>query len=140
MRRVTRPGGTVAAAVWDYAGEMTLLRRFWDAAVALDPAAAELDEGRCMPFCTPETLGELWSSVGLDDVRVSEAVVGAAYEGFEDLWRPLESGVAPTGRYATSLSDEGRAALKAELRRRLDVDDRPFRLTARAWLVTGRAA
>ena len=39
MRRVTRPGGTVTAAVWDYAGEMTLLRRFWDAAVALDPAA-----------------------------------------------------------------------------------------------------
>jgi SAM-dependent methyltransferase len=27
MRRVTRPGGTVAAAVWDYAGEMTILRR-----------------------------------------------------------------------------------------------------------------
>src|SRR5918997_972832 len=51
MRRVTRPGGTVAAAVWDYAGEMTLLRRFWDAAVAVDPAAGRRDEGRCMPYC-----------------------------------------------------------------------------------------
>jgi SAM-dependent methyltransferase len=139
MRRVTRPGGMVAAAVWDYAGEMTLLRRFWDAAVSLDPAAEELDEGRCMPFCTPETLGELWGAAGLEDVRVSEAVVGAAYDDFEDLWRPLESGVAPTGRYAMSLPDEGRAQLKAELRRRLDGDDAPFRLTARAWLVSGRA-
>ena len=71
MRRVTRPGGTVAAAVWDYAGEMTLLRRFWDAAVALDPAAADRDEGRTMPFCTPEELGELWSTAGLADVSVS---------------------------------------------------------------------
>ena len=60
MRRVTRPGGTVAAAVWDYAGEMTLLRRFWDAAVALEPDAADLDEGRCMPYCTPDALGDLW--------------------------------------------------------------------------------
>jgi SAM-dependent methyltransferase len=55
MRRVTRPGGTVAAAVWDYAGEMTLLRRFWDAVVALDPVAAERDEGRSMAFCTPRS-------------------------------------------------------------------------------------
>jgi SAM-dependent methyltransferase len=140
MRRVTRPGGTVAGAVWDYAGEMTLLRRFWDAAVALDPAAEELDEGRCMPYCTPETLGGLWSAAGLDEVRVSEAVVSAGYDDFEDLWRPLESGVAPTGRYAMSLPEEGRAALNAELRRRLDVGDEPFRLSARAWIVTGRAA
>jgi SAM-dependent methyltransferase len=136
MRRVTRPGGTVAAAVWDYAGDMTLLRRFWDAAVALDPAAEALDE-KHMPYCTPETLAELWS--GLDDVKVTDAVVSAPYDDFDDLWRPLESGVAPTGRYATSLSDDGRAALKAELRRRLGAGDEPFRLTARAWVVTGRA-
>jgi hypothetical protein len=44
MRRVTRPGGTVTGAVWDYA-EMTFLRRFWDAAVALDPSAEQRDEG-----------------------------------------------------------------------------------------------
>jgi SAM-dependent methyltransferase len=56
MGRVTRPGGVVAAAVWDYAGEMTLLRRFWDAAVSLDPDAADRDEGRSMPYCSPEEL------------------------------------------------------------------------------------
>jgi SAM-dependent methyltransferase len=64
MRRVTRPGGKVAAAVWDYAGEMTLLRGFWDAAVALDPGPKELDEGVSMPFCTPDELGELLSGAG----------------------------------------------------------------------------
>jgi SAM-dependent methyltransferase len=138
MRRVTRPGGTVAAAVWDYAGGMTLLRRFWDAAVALDPSAAERDEGRSMPFCTPEELGGLWAEAGLADVDVRPAVVSAAYDGFEDLWRPLELGVAPSGAYVTSLAPERRAALKQELRGRLDAGDEPFRLDARAWMATGR--
>ncbi len=138
MRRVTRPGGAVSAAVWDYAGEMTLLRRFWDAAVALDPSAAELDEGRCMPYCTPAELGALWASAGLADVHVSEAVVIAGYAGFEDLWRPLEAGVGPSGAYVAALTSERRAALASELARRLDAGDRPFRLTARAWIATGR--
>jgi SAM-dependent methyltransferase len=138
MRRVTRPGGTVAAAVWDYAGEMTLLRRFWDAVVAVDPSAAGRDEGRSMPFCTPGELGDLWSTVGLDEVDVGPVVVSAGYEGFEDLWQPLETGVGPAGAYVASSPPERRNALKDELRRRLDVEDAPFRLTARAWVVTGR--
>ena len=138
LQRVTRPGGTVAAAVWDYAGEMTLLRRFWDAAVALDRAAADRDEGRCMPYCTPDELGELWSAAGLAGVQVSAAVVSAGYDDFEDLWRPLELGVGPSGAYASSLPPEPRTALKEELRRRLEVPGDPFRLTARAWIATGR--
>ena len=138
MRRVTRDGGMVAAAVWDYAGEMTILRRFWDAVVALDPAAEELDEGRSMPYCTPESLGALWTAAGLRDVRVEPAVVGARYEGFGDLWAPLELGVAPSGAYVASLPAPARESLKAELRARLGVGDEPFRLTARAWVVTGR--
>jgi SAM-dependent methyltransferase len=137
MCRVTRAGGTVAAAVWDYAGEMTLLRRFWDAAIALDPAATELDEGASMPFCTPDELGALLSGAGLARVDVAPAVVSAGYDGFEDLWRPLELGVGPSGAYVAGLSSERRAAFKQELRRRLGVGDEPFRLEARAWIATG---
>ena len=139
MQRVTRPGGTVAAAVWDYAGEMTLLRHFWDAAVALDQSVADRDEGRCMPFCTPAELGELWSAAGVADVEVAPVVVAAGYEDYEDLWRPLELGVAPSGAYAASLAPDRRAALKEELRQRLGIGDGSFRLDARAWVVTGRA-
>jgi len=138
MQRVTRPGGVVAAAVWDYAGEMTLLRRFWDAAVALDAGAADRDEGRSMPCCTPDELGALWTAANLADVRVAPAVVSASYDGFEDLWEPLERGVGPAGAYASSLPPARRAALGAELRDRLGVADDPFRLTARAWIATGR--
>jgi SAM-dependent methyltransferase len=138
MRRVTRPGGAVAAAVWDYAGEMILLRRFWDAAIAVDPAAESRDEGRAMPFCTPGALGALWEDTGLDDVRVSAAVVSAGYRDFEDLWEPLELGVGPSGAFVTALSPGPRGRFKAELRRRLGAGEEPFRLTARAWIATGR--
>jgi SAM-dependent methyltransferase len=138
MRRVTRSGGTVASAVWDYADGMTLLRRFWDAAVALDPAAASLDEGVAMPFCRPDELEELWRGAGLQDVETSERVVEADYSGFDDLWQPLESGVGPSGAYAAALAPERRTRLREELRRRLDAGDEPFRLTARAWCVVGR--
>lgn len=137
MVRVTKPGGTVGAAVWDYAGEMTLLRAFWDAAAALDPAAAERDEGRSMPCCTPHELEALWTGAGLSGVRVAPVSVSAGYDDFEDLWEPLESGIGPAGAYAAALPPERRAALKAELGRRLDMGDGPFRLSARAWIVVG---
>jgi hypothetical protein len=64
--------------------------------------------------------------------------VSASYTGFEDLWAPLERGVAPSGAYTVSLAPERRAALKEELRSRLGAGDEPFELTARAWVATGR--
>ena len=137
MRRVTRPGGRVSAAVWDYREGMTLLRTFWDAAAATDPDGAEADEGRQMSFATPEELRMLWVQVGMRDVDVTEAVVSADYTSFEDLWQPLESGVGPAGAYVTSLAPEARAVFKHEYRRRLNASDHPFSLSARAWLVTG---
>jgi ubiquinone/menaquinone biosynthesis C-methylase UbiE len=138
MSRVTQRGGTVAAAVWDYAGQMTVLRRFWDAAVALEPTAADLDEGRSMHYCNPEDLQALWIDAGLQQVKISSVVVTAGYEGFEDLWEPLEFGVSPSGAYVASLSSDQRAALKDEFQQRLGAGTEPFRLGARAWLAAGR--
>ena len=140
MRRVTRPGGTVAAAVWDYAEEMTLLRRFWDAAVALDPGAAASDEGRSMPYCTPDELERLWREAGLEKLATTALVVEAGYHDFDDLWQSLEHGSGPSTAFASSLPAERHAELRDELRRRLGVGDDPFRLRARAWSVFGRVA
>jgi hypothetical protein len=123
----------VAAAVWDYGDGMTILRAFWDAARTVDPDAR--DE-RQMRYCTPGELECLWA--GFADVRVGEATVRASYTGFEDLWAPLESGVAPSGAFTVALDPPRRAALKAALRARLGVGDEPFELPARAWIVTGR--
>ena len=138
MRRVTRPGGTVAACVWDYAGGMTLLRTFWDAAVALDPAAAPLDEGVSMRYCHPEGLRSLWESAGLHDVTDAELTPSVRYPSFEELWAPFTTGVAPSGSYTVSLDEPRREALRAEFHRRLGRPDGPFVLPARAWAVVGR--
>jgi SAM-dependent methyltransferase len=138
MARVTRPGGVVASCVWDYAGEMTLLRAFWDAAREVDPErAAVVDEGTVMRWCGDGELAELWRDAGLRDVQFGQLVVRAGYANFEDLWAPLPTGVAPSGAFCKSLDDERRAALHDAYRSRLGVGKRPFELTARAWAVAG---
>jgi SAM-dependent methyltransferase len=139
LARVTSPGGVVAACVWDYAGEMTLLRAFWDAAREIDPErAAALDEGVVMRWCADGELAALWRAAGLRDVRFGPLVVSASYADFEDLWWPLPTGVAPSGAFCASLDADRRLALHDALRRRLGVGDGPFELSARAWAVAGR--
>jgi hypothetical protein len=97
------------------AGEMTFLRRFWDAAVAVDASAAARDEGRCMPFCAPDELDGVWSAAGLADVSVSAVVVAGRYAGFDDPWGPLERGIGPSGAYATALPVDQRAGPQARV-------------------------
>jgi SAM-dependent methyltransferase len=138
MARVTRGGGVVASCVWDYAGEMTLLRAFWDAARDVDPErGAAADEGVVMRWCSEDELAALWRAVGLRDVRCGPLVVSAAYSDFEELWSPLPTGVAPSGAFCVSLDEERRSALHDAFRRRLGVGDGPFELSARAWAVAG---
>jgi ubiquinone/menaquinone biosynthesis C-methylase UbiE len=138
MARVARPGGTVAACVWDYSGQMTLLRAYWDAAHEVAPErAAAFDEGAVMRFASEDELESLWREVGLEDVRTGPLVAEAAYADFDDLWAPLPTGIGPAGAFCASLDDDGRAALHTALRRRLGVGDEPFTLTARAWAVRG---
>ena len=138
MRRVTRAGGVVAACVWDYAGEMTLLRAFWDAAREVEPErAAAADEGIVMLWCGDGDLAGLWRSVGLRDVRCGPLIVTASYADFEDLWSPFPTGVAPSGAFCNSLDDARRAALHDAYRRHLAAGDGPFQLTARAWAAAG---
>jgi SAM-dependent methyltransferase len=140
MARVARPGGVVAACVWDYAEEMTLLRAFWDAARELLPdLATARDEGVVMRWSGDGELASLWASAGLKDVRSGALRVHANYRDFEDLWEPFPSCVGPSGAFCAALDDDRRAALRDAYRRTLGVGDEPFELTARAWAVAGRA-
>jgi SAM-dependent methyltransferase len=139
MARVARPRGVVASCVWDYRGEMTLLRAFWDAARDVEPErAAAADEGVTMRWSGEGELAELWRSSGLDGVRFAPLVVRADYEDFEDLWWPLPTGVGPAGAFTKALDEARRGDLREALRRRLGVGDGPFELSARAWAVAGQ--
>jgi SAM-dependent methyltransferase len=137
MRRVTRPGGVVAACVWDYSGGMGMLRVFWDSALELDPAAP--DEGATMRFCRVGELAELWRRFGLGEVKDGALDVEASYSDFDDYWSPFPTGLAPSGAYCASLDPEGQEALREACRRRLGDPKGPFSLTARAWYAVGRA-
>jgi SAM-dependent methyltransferase len=138
MARVTRPGGVVAAAVWDYGKGMEMLRAFWDEAVAFDPASEPRDE-RHMPACRPGELGSLWKAQGLLDVREEPLVIPLAYSSFEDFWSPFRERQGPAGAHVASLSEGSRRDLERRLRRRLlgEGGDRQIKLSARAWAVRG---
>ena len=138
MHRVARVGGTVAAYVWDYAGQMQLMRYFWDAAVALDPAASNLDEGQRFPICQPEPLMQLFRAKGLREVKVRMIDIPTAFRNFDDYWSPLLGGQAPAPGYTMSLSEERRSALRERMRATLPiVADGSIHLIARAWAVRG---
>ena len=140
MARVTRAGCRVAAYVWDYGGRMELIRRFWDAAAALDPAAATLDEGRRFGLCRPEPLAGLFRDAGLVEVAGRPIEVPTRFRDFDDYWTPFLGGQGPAPGYAMALDEGRRAALREELRARLPVaGDGSIPLVARAWAARGVA-
>jgi SAM-dependent methyltransferase len=139
MARVVRPGGKVAAYVWDYAGKMDLMRYFWDAAVELNPAASELDEGRRFPICQPTPLNELFARTGFLDVQVRAIDVPTRFHDFDDYWTPFLGGQAPAPGYAMSLKEDQRGKLRDRIHAKLPIaSDGSINLIARAWAVAGR--
>lgn len=138
MSRVTAAGGTIAAYVWDYAGKMELMRRFWDAVVELDPGAVKLDEGTRFPLCRPEALSGLFTNAGLRDVAVTAIDIPTPFASFEEYWRPFLGGQGPAPAYAMSLDEPVRARLRDRIRERMPPQaDGSIDLTARAWAVRG---
>jgi SAM-dependent methyltransferase len=139
MARTVRPGGQIAVYLWDYAERMDLMRYFWDAAVALNPGAAPLDEGLRFPLCRPKPLRDLFEGIGLSEVNVRANDVPTVFRDFEDYWSPFLGGQGPAPGYAASLSESDRSALRERVRGMLPVqEDGSIPLVARAWAVRGR--
>ena len=134
MRRVTRPGGTVAACMWDIVGGgMTMLRIFWSAVGTVDTST----EGERRRAGTAEgDIAERFSRAGLADVEAGALTARADYAGFEDFWVPFTLAVGPAGQYLMEkLTDEQRATVREACR--AAVPDGPFSLDARAWYARG---
>jgi trans-aconitate methyltransferase len=138
MARVTRPGGSVAAYVWDYGDGMQMMRHFWDAAGAVSPNDAKLDQAERFPLCQPGPLRALFENVGLEAVTVRAIEVPTVFQNFDDYWEPFlgRTGAAPT--YLASVGGEVRERIRLYLESRLaSMPDGPIALTARAWAVRG---
>jgi SAM-dependent methyltransferase len=137
MKRLTRPGGTVAFYVWDYpGGGVEFMRAFWTAAVALDPNAGDLTEDKRFPFCTEEGLHDLARDAGLEEPTVTRLEASSKFSDFEDYWHPFTLGAGPAPGYCISLSAEARERLRGRLSETLPRQpDGSIPLTIRAWAV-----
>ena len=135
MNSLAARDGTVAACVWDYAAGMQFLRRFWDAAVDLDPAARQFDEGERFPLCSPSALEAAFRQAGFSRVVIDALHIETRFEGFDDYWTPFVGGPGPAPGYLSSLHGDR----QQDLARRLDVTlprsvDGSIALTAKAWV------
>jgi SAM-dependent methyltransferase len=136
--RVVQKGGRAAAYVWDYAGQMQMMRYFWEAAAALDPRAIQLDEGRRFPLCQPGPLQSLFEATGLEKVEVRSITVPTRFNDFNDYWAPFLGAQGPAPSYVRSLTKERRVALRGHLQAILPFQaDGSLHLIARAWAVRG---
>ncbi|MDP9286495.1 MAG: class I SAM-dependent methyltransferase [Actinomycetota bacterium] len=135
MARVTRPGGVVAASVWDHAGERAPLTAFWRAALEIDDAAED-ESG--LAGARAGHLTELLEEAGLDGVEETELGASVEYSSFDDWWNPFTLGVGPAGAYAGGLDEARRSELRGRCRELLP--NPPFTLHTFAWAARGRTA
>ena len=134
MRRVAKPGGVLAAYVWDYEDQMELIRIFWDAAVALDEKALELHEGRRFPLCSAGALRAAFEDAGLLNIDVTELNGVAQFANFKAYWSPFLGGQGPGPAYAMSLTEDERFQLKEAIRARGPIESNgSITLRTRAW-------
>jgi SAM-dependent methyltransferase len=135
MGRVTRPGGVVAACVWDHGGDRGPLTAFWRAAGELDPAA--VDESN-LAGVREGHLAQLCAQAGLGSAQPAALTVRVRYATFEQWWEPFTLGVGPAGAYVAALPPERRDALREHCRQLLPAG--PVEVSATAWAVTSRSA
>jgi SAM-dependent methyltransferase len=128
MGRVTRPGGTVAACVWDHTGGRSPLAVFWQAARELDPSARD-ESG--LAGVREGHLAKLFAQAGLGPARAGILTVRVTHPTFEQWWEPFTLGVGPAGSYVASLSEERRTALREHCRHLLPAG--PVEISASAW-------
>lgn len=117
MRRVVRPGGVVAATVWDHYGGMPGMRMVVDTLAALSEAGRQL-RARYMfqPMMQPGEMKQAFVSAGLGEVEETQLLVRMDYADFDDLWAPIAAGEGPIGRFAGALEPAARERATTEVR------------------------
>jgi SAM-dependent methyltransferase len=133
MARVTRPGGVVAACVWDHGGGRGPLSVFWQAVTDLDPAASDESE---LAGARDGQLVRIFEDAGLREVRPATLAVRVHFESVEAWWEPFTLGVGPAGAHVATLDERARTELREHCRDLLP--DGGFEIEASAWAATGR--
>lgn len=138
MKQAVKSGGTVALYVWDYAGRMEIMRQFWDAAIAVDPSAVELDSAKQFPICNMDNLYALYSAIGINHIETMPIDVQAKFTDFDDYWLPFLGAQGSVSKYLLALDEAALNRLTAQLRRQLPIKaDGSIDLVARALAIKG---
>lgn len=140
MRRVTRPGGVVAAAVWDHLGGMPVMRMMLDTLAVLDENAKALRSRYCFqPMMQPNEMKESFIEQGLQDVEQTQLLIRMDYKSFDDYWEPITAGEGPLGKYAAGLDPAMRAKADAAVRDAYEAGrpDGPRSFVSVAWACRG---
>jgi SAM-dependent methyltransferase len=135
MARVTRPGGPVAACVWDHAGGTGPVNLFWAAAHDVGDPATSDEAG--LAGAREGHLVELFQAAGLRDVEGTVVVADLEMATFDEYWAPFNRGVGPAGAYLQKLPEGERERLRRRARELAGGE--PFTITARAWAARGTA-
>ena len=138
MIRVTRPGGVLVAAVWDFRGGLVYQRLFWDTAAGIDPAAgAARDKLFSGALALPDGLPALFERAGLTAIERASLTIRMDYANFDDYWQPLFGGQGPVGGHAATLAPDLRGRVEVAVRASYlsGAPDGPRSLTATAWAV-----
>lgn len=139
MVQAVRSGGIVAAYIWDYSGEMQMMRYFWGAAAVVDPSSQEADAGQRFAICRPENLQALFESLNLATVEVVPIDIQTRFKDFDDYRLPFIGAQGSVSKYLLGLPEETRAALRDQLQRQLPMkEDGSIALIARVWAVKGK--
>ena len=134
MKRVTSAAGTVAACVWDHAGERTPLAAFWQAARELDP---DVHDESGLAGAREGHLRELLEEAGLTSVRETTFKASVQFASFDEWWEPFTLGVGPAGAYTETLDEPARNELRARCQQLFPTA--PFTLNTVAWAARGIA-
>jgi SAM-dependent methyltransferase len=114
MRRVVRPGGMVAAAVWDEYGGLPHFRMLADVVATLEPS---VERRLFLPLTAPGEMAALWRDLGLREVEQTSLLIRMEFGCFDDYWQPFTTGEGPPGRLIASLPEPKRATLQDHMRR-----------------------
>lgn len=142
MRRVTRPGGTVAAATWDSRGGLVAQRIILDTAAVLDPEGNSCRaRAFTRPMSRPGDLAQAWRNAGLTDIVQDTLMIRMDYGSFADFWAPAEGLDGPIADYVSTLRPHIRAKLRDMVQLAyLDGEvDGARSYAATAWAVKGKA-
>jgi SAM-dependent methyltransferase len=117
MRRVVRPGGVVAATVWDTFGGMPSQRMFWDTFCAIEPAAIERRPlALVRPLTRPGELMSAFAHGGLEQISETSLTIRMDFDNFENYWQPLITGQGTLASFLATLPVGTTDRLKSSVR------------------------